>query len=133
MPDAAAISVLAIMLVGMILFIWGRLRIDVVALIVLAALAVTRLIEPGDILSGFASKATATVAAMFVLSAGLVRTGLVEWLARHLDRLAGRGEGRLVLILCLAIAALSAFIVNTATVAIFIPVAIVLARSRRIA
>jgi di/tricarboxylate transporter len=70
---------------------------------------------------------------MFVLSAGLVRTGLVQWLAYQIDQLAGKTELRLLLVLCVAIAFLSAFIVNTATVAIFVPVAIVLANARCIA
>jgi di/tricarboxylate transporter len=115
-----------------VLFVTGKLRYDVIALCVLGALLILGLIRPEQALYGFASSATATVAAMFILSAGMVRTGLVQWLARHLDRLAGKGELRLVLVLCLVIAALSAFVVNTATVAIFIPVAIVLARARKI-
>lgn len=133
MPNLESTVVLAVVVAAMGLFISGKLRVDLIALCVLTALVVLRLIEPGQALYGFASPATATVAAMFVLSAGLVRTGLVQWLARRLDRLAGKSETRLVLVLCAAIAVLSAFIVNTATVAIFIPVAAVLARARRIA
>ncbi|MBN1421307.1 MAG: SLC13 family permease, partial [Planctomycetes bacterium] len=71
-------------------------------------------------------------AAMFVLSAGLVRTGIVQWLGRRLDGLAGRGETRLLLILCLFIALLSAFVVNTATVTICIPIAVALAKARKL-
>jgi di/tricarboxylate transporter len=130
---------LDIVLVGVIvvaataMFIWGKVRIDIIALCVLVALFVLKLIEPVQVLYGFANQATVTIASMFVLSAGLVRTGLVEWAARHLDRLAGKTELRLVLILSLTAALLSAFIINTAIVAIFIPVAMVLAKSRKIA
>ncbi|NIO61865.1 MAG: SLC13 family permease, partial [Gammaproteobacteria bacterium] len=116
----------------MAFFITGELRVDVIALGVLVVLIGLGLIKANQSLHGFASPATATVAAMFVLSAGLVRTGLVEWLARHIDGLAGNTELRLMCVLCITVAALSAFVVNTATVAIFIPVAIVLAKSRRI-
>jgi len=125
--------VLAVVAVAMGLFISGKLRIDLIALCVLMALIVLGLINADQALYGFANRATATVAAMFVLSAGLVRTGSVQWLARHIDRLAGKKESQLILVLCVTIAALSAFIVNTATVAIFIPVAIVLAKVRKIA
>jgi len=114
------------------LFISGKLRADVIAICSLTALLVLGLITANQALYGFAHQATATIAAMFVVSAGLVRTGLVQWVARGLDRLAGKGESRLILVLCAVIAALSAFLVNTATVAIFIPVAIVLARNRKI-
>jgi di/tricarboxylate transporter len=132
MPEISAMLALAVVAAAMFLFISGKLGVDVIALCVLAGLIVLGLVRPDQALYGFASPATATVAAMFVLSAGLVRTGLVEWLSRWLDKLAGRGETQLILVLCFAIAFLSAFIVNTATVAIFIPVATVLAMSRRV-
>ena len=132
MSDINLIMVLAIIAVAMGLFVSGKLRVDIIALCVLAALLVLGLIRPDQALYGFTNQATATVAAMFVLSAGLVRTGLVRWFARQIDRLAGKNESRLILVLCVVIAFLSAFIVNTATVAIFIPVAIVLAKARKI-
>jgi di/tricarboxylate transporter len=132
MPSLEAVLVMAIVAGAMALFASGRMRVDLVALSVLGALLVLRLISPSQALEGLANPATATVAAMFVLSAGLTRTGLVQWLARQIDRLAGKTELRLIAVLSLAIAGLSAFIVNTATVAIFIPVAIVLANARGI-
>ncbi|TET82464.1 hypothetical protein E3J38_02120 [candidate division TA06 bacterium] len=84
------ILVLAVVAVAMVLFITEKLRLDVTAMCVLVALLVLRLIEPGQALYGFANQATGTVAAMFVLSAGLVRTGFVDWLARRLDKLVGK-------------------------------------------
>ena len=114
------------------LFVSGKLRADLVAICSLTALLVLGLIAPDQALLGFANQATVTIAAMFVVSAGLVRTGLVQWVASGLDRRAGKGEWQLILLLCIVIAALSAFLVNTATVAIFIPVAIVLAKNRKI-
>jgi len=133
MPETQIILVLCVVSAAVFLFITEKLRIDVTALIILVALLALGLISPAQTLYGFANPATGTVACMFVLSAGLGRTGLVDWLARRLDKLAGRGERRLVLVLCLAIGLTSAFIVNTATVAIFIPVAMVLAKRRKIA
>jgi di/tricarboxylate transporter len=115
------------------LFVTEKLRVDVAALSVLAALLIFRLIPAEQALYGFANTATATIAAMFVMSAGMVRTGLVEWIARHLDRIAGKGRRRLIVVLCITVATLSAFIVNTATVAILIPVAVILSKTRNIA
>jgi di/tricarboxylate transporter len=132
MPDINILLVLIVVVAAMFLFISGKLRIDLTALCVLVALIVLGLINTNQALYGFASSATAIITAMFVLSAGLVRTGLVEWLARHIDRLAGKTEPRLIVVLCVTIALLSAFIINTATVAIFIPVAIMLAKSRKL-
>ncbi len=133
MPGTDMILVGVIVVAAMAMFVWGKVRVDVVALCVLVLLFVFQLITPEQVLYGFANQATVTIAAMFVLSAGLVRTGLVEWAARQLDRIAGRTELRLMLILSLTAAILSAFIINAAIVAIFIPVAMVLARSRKIA
>jgi len=132
MPEISAMLALAVVAAAMLFFISGKFEVDVIALCVLAVLIVLGLIRPDQALYGFASPATATVAAMFVLSAGLVRTGLVDWLSRWLNKLAGRAESQLTLVLCVAIAFLSAFIVNTATVAIFIPVATILAMARRV-
>jgi len=132
MPDLNNIMVFGIVVGTIVFFVTEKLRVDLAALCVLVALLLLGLIEPGQALYGFANPATATVAAMFVLSAGLVRTGFVEWMARHIDKLAGKGRTQLMLVLCVTIAALSAFIVNTATVAIFIPVAITLAKTRRV-
>ena len=132
MPDTTVIVALAVVVAAMVSFIRANQHVDIVALCVLVALIVLGLIDPNQALYGFANPATATVAAMFVLSAGLVRTGLVQWLAVQVDRFAGKGEARLIMVLCITIAVLSAFIVNTATVAIFIPVAAVLAKTRKL-
>jgi di/tricarboxylate transporter len=133
MPDVQIILVLGVASAAVVLFVTEKLRIDVTALVILVALLALGLLSPGQALYGFANPATGTVAAMFVLSAGMSRTGLVDWLARWMDRLAGKGERRLVFVLCLAIAVISTVVVNTATVAIFLPVAMVLAKRRKIA
>ncbi len=114
------------------LFIWGRWRVDLIAIGTLVALLVLGLLPAEQALYGFTNPATATIAAMFILSAGLVRTGLVRWVSRRMDKWAGKGEARLVLVVSAIAAALSAFLLNTAIVAIFIPVVIVLARNRKI-
>ena len=129
--DMVLVGIIVVVAMGM--FIWGKVRIDIIALCVLVALFVLDLIESEHVLYGLANQATVTIASMFIISEGLVRTGLVEWAARYLDRLAGKTELRLMLLLSLTAAILSAFIINAAIVAIFIPVAMVLARSRRIA
>ena len=132
MTDVNLIVVLVVAGTAMALFATGRLRIDLIALSVLVALVALRLINANQALYGLTSPATTTIAAMFVLSAGLARTGLVQWIAQKIDKLAGKTEPRLVFALCAVVGALSAFVVNTAIVAIFIPIAIVLAKTRRI-
>lgn len=126
------ILILIVMAAAMALFMSNKLRVDLIAMGVLTSLLLLGLLQPDQALFGFASMATGIVAAMFVLSAGLVRTGFVDWLARHLDKVAGKGRIRLILVLSFTIIPLSAFIVNTAIVAIFIPVVISLAKQRHI-
>jgi len=133
MADSSMILVGAIVVVTMAFFVWGKVRIDIVALCSMVLLFVLNLITPEDVLFGIANEATVTIASMFILSAGLAKTGLVEWAARKLDSLAGKTELRLMLVISLTAALLSAFIINAAIVAIFIPVAMVLSKSRKIA
>jgi di/tricarboxylate transporter len=132
MPSLQNILVLAVLAVTIALFLSEKLRVDVIALCVLGALLILKLISPAQALYGFGNQATAIVTAMFILSAGLVRTGIVDWLARKVDRLAGGGRLRLLIVLCLTTALLSAFIVNSAVVAIFIPITFILAEKRKI-
>ena len=90
--DINIIMVLAVAGSAMVLFATGKLRIDLIALCVLVALIALRLINASQALYGLTSPATATIAAMFVLSAGLARTGVVQWVAQKIDNLAGKTE-----------------------------------------
>jgi di/tricarboxylate transporter len=103
------------------LFIWNRLRIDVVALMVMLSLVLLGLVTPQEGISGFANEATVTVAAMFILSAGLLRTGAIDLLGMWVARLAGESEFRLLLVACLLVIPMSAFINNTPVVVVMIP------------
>jgi len=132
MPNIDIILCLAIVVLMMALFISGKFRVDLIAMGALVALLVLGLIDVSQALYGFASQATATIAAMFVLSAGLVRSGAIQWVTRRIEKFAGEGERWLLLTLCVVVAVLSAFIINTAVIAIFIPVAIVLAKGRNL-
>ncbi len=132
MPTVDNVLLLVLLAGAAVLFVTEKLRPDVIALSVWALLLASGLLPPGDALYGFANSATAVIASMFVISAGLVRTGLVDWLARRMDRWAGESNVRLLLVLCLTTAALSMFIVNSAIVAAFIPIAVILTERRKI-
>jgi len=110
------------------LFIWNRLRLDVIGLIVMAALVLTRLVTVREGVSGFANEALLTVAAMFVLSAGLVRTGAIELLGRRVSRFAGKSPLRLLLAGLLLVIPLSAVVNNTPVVVVMIPLMLGIAR-----
>lgn len=116
-----------IIVVAVALFVTEKIGADLVALLVLVALALTGILTPAEAISGFSSTATLTVLAMFVLSAAVVRTGVVTMLANRLHRLAGGGEWRLILVLAIVAGLASAIMNNTAVVAILIPVVVALA------
>ena len=101
---------------------------DLVALLVLSALLASRVLTPEQAISGFSNTATVTVAAMFVLSAGLARTGVVSLLGQRLAAVGRLGLLPTLIALMVLIGVVSAFINNTAAVAIFLPIVLGLAR-----
>lgn len=102
---------------------------DVIALMVLSALLVLGLVDPDDALAGFSSEATITVAAMFVLSAGLSRSGALLGLGRALSRI--RNPWLMLAIVLAVVGPVSAFINNTAAVAVFLPLLLAAAVASR--
>ncbi len=120
---------LAVLAGAVYLFVTEKLRVDIVALLVLASLLVLGLVSPAEALSGFSSQATITVAAMFVLSAGLQRSGALQGMGEALARI--RSSWMFVLVMMLVIAFISAFTNNTAAVAVFLPLVIAAAIANR--
>jgi di/tricarboxylate transporter len=94
---------------------------DLTALLAILALLVTGVLAPMEAFAGFSHPATVSVAAVLVLSAGLQRTGALAWVARRVLAPLGRSEILLTAALMAVIALLSAFVNNTAAVAVFIP------------
>ncbi len=120
--------VLGILVVSFILFVSERLRMDLVALLVLATLALTRQVSFNAALAGFSNPAVVTVWGMFILSAGLTATGVAEMLGRRILGLAGRGERTAIVVVMLTAGVLSAFMSNIGVAALMLPVVIDIAR-----
>ena len=129
--DAAtvkAVVTLLILAAAMYGFVSERLAPDVTALLALLALLLTGVLTPYEAFSGFSHPATISVAAVLVLSAGVERTGALTYIARRLLTPIGNSELTLTVVIMVVIAAISAFINNTAAVAVFIPVVIEVCR-----
>jgi di/tricarboxylate transporter len=120
--------VLAILAAAVVLFVTERIKMEVVALLVLVALAVTGLVTPAEALSGFSNPAVITVLAMFIIGGGLSRTGVANIIGRQIMRLAGEGEVRLIAIIMITAAVMSAFMNNVGVAAMMLPVVMDLAR-----
>jgi di/tricarboxylate transporter len=120
---AEQILIYAILAATMALFLWGRLRHDLVALLALMACVVGGLVPAADAFAGFGHPAVITVACVLVLSQGLQNTGAVDWLARAvLPREAGR-VGSMAALMGLG-ALLSGFMNNVGAMALLMPVAV---------
>ena len=120
--------VLTILLFAIVLFVTERIRVDVVALLVLGTLALTGLVAPAEALSGFSNPAVVTVWAVFILGGGLYRTGVANIIGRHVLRLAGSGEVQLIFVIMLTAGVLSGFMNNVGVAALFLPVVMDIAR-----
>jgi len=119
-----------VLLVTFSLLVSGIVRVEAVALGLIAFLGLSGVLTMDEALSGFSSQATLAVASMLVLSAGLERTGVVEYLGGALGRRTKGSYTTTLLALALPTALLSAFMNNTAIVALMIPVTLELARRK---
>ena len=124
--------VLGILAIALILFISEVIRMDLVALLVLGALAILGLVTGDQAFDGFSNGAVITVWAMFILSEGLTRTGIADIIGRQVMRLGGRREFAMILVIMITGAVLSAFMNNIGVAALMLPVVVQVARRTRI-
>ena len=124
--------VLVLILVAIVLFATEKLRVDVVALLVLLTLAISGIVTAEEAFSGFASPAVITVWAVYIVSAGLFKTGVADILGKQITRIAGHSEPRLIAMIMLACGTMSAFMNNIGAVAILLPAVMGIARQSQI-
>jgi di/tricarboxylate transporter len=115
-----------------LLFVSDRLRLDLVALMALLALALTGILTPVEALAGFSDPVVIMIAALFVVTGAMFRTGLAERFGRMLGRLAGTSRARMTAVVMVGTGALSALVSTTGTVALMLPVTSSLARNARL-
>ena len=106
MPQSQVI-LLAILTISTILYVTSWVSIELTSVLIIVALMVTGVLTPTVALSGFSSSATITVGAMFVLSAGLVRTGALETATGFIVRWSGGNPRRMLLLICIVVPLLS--------------------------
>jgi di/tricarboxylate transporter len=125
-PEIA--TVLIILLAAVVMFVTERIRVDVVALMVLISLVLTGLITATEALSGFANPAVVTVWAVLILSSGLARTGVAGLIGRPVLRMAGESDARLIALIMLLVGVLSGFMNDIGVAALMLPVVVDIAR-----
>ncbi|REJ84276.1 MAG: SLC13 family permease [Bacteroidetes bacterium] len=130
--NADVIITLAVILLAVILFFTEVIAVELTAMIVMGLLIVSGVITPEEGVSGFSNPATVTVGAMFVLSAGLFRTGALNFVGLMLFRAHGKSDWLFLILLTFMAGAMSAFINDTAVVALLMPVVLKVARQTKI-
>ena len=115
--------------VTIIVFMSDRIRLDVVSLLVILALTVSGVLTPKEALAGFGDSVVVLIAGLFVVGEALSRTGVAAAIGARLLKKSGGSLMALQVRLMLAVALLSAFMSSTGAVAVFIPVAVGLARA----
>ena len=131
--DIHAWIAIATLVVAMVLFISKLIPLEATALSIPVVLAVTGTVSPAEaVLRGFGNNAVIALGAIFVLSAGLKESGVATLMGRMLERFGGKKEWSLVLLIMITTCVLSAIMSNAATVAVFLPAVLVLARRAKI-
>lgn len=109
------------------LFIWGRIRSDVVALSALAVLMVSGVLSPTEALAGFSSSVVIMMAGLFVVGGAIFQTGLARETGKRMMGLAQGNETRAFLLVMLTTSVIGAFVSNTGTVALMMPIIVSMA------
>jgi di/tricarboxylate transporter len=110
------------------LFAWGRPRADIVAILVVLALMLSRVLTPQESLAGFGDPVVILIAAVFIVGEGLVNTGVAHRLGEAVLRMGGANESRLIVLIMLLAGGIGAFMSSSAVVAMFIPVVLTIAK-----
>ena len=129
-PDIAI--ALSILVIGFILFVTETFTLDVTSLLLLSILFLLGYLSPIEAVSGFSNPAVITIGFLFVLSHALQKTGVLEYIVIRVNRLASRSQVLGTAVYLIAIGITSAFMNNTAIVAIFMPVTIRLAHTYQV-
>jgi di/tricarboxylate transporter len=124
--------VLALLCIALILFSLERIPIEIVSILLVMALVLTKTLTVAEAFAGFGNDIVITIAGLFILTGGLAKTGLIDLVGRRLHRTAGESEFRMTALIMFAAAFCAAVMKNTTTTAMFLPVVLGIAARRNI-
>ena len=127
------IITLVLLVVAVVLFATEKIPVDIVGILLVIGLILSGVLTAQEGLAGFGDNIIITIGGLFVLTGGLVKTGLVDLIGRRLYRVAGGNEFVLTALIMFVAAASAAIMKNTTTTAMFLPVVIGLAERAKIA
>ena len=117
-----------ILAVAVVLFVTERIRVDLVALMVMLGLVVTGILEGEQAIMGFANEAVITIASVLVLSGALMRTGVAHFIGQRVLAASGDGVGRLTAVMMATVGLLSGIMNDIGITALMLPVVLDMAR-----
>ncbi|WP_272701672.1 SLC13 family permease [Desulfovibrio sp. Fe33] len=117
------LTVLAVLLLAILLFIFEWVRVDVVGIIMMVLLPLLGLVTPQQAISGLSSNAVVSIIAVIIIGAGLDKTGVMNTMARIILRFAGKSESRIMTLIAGTVAVISGFMQNIGAAALFLPAA----------
>lgn len=123
------VIVVSVFVLTIIAFIVDKVRSDIVALCSLALLLVTNVLTPGEALAGFSNSAVVMMIGLFIVGGAVFQTGLAKIISGRLLRLAGKSEIKLFFLVMLVTATVAAFVSNTGTVALLLPIVLAMAKT----
>ena len=121
------IATLIILLISAAFFVSGKVRSDLVALCALLALLLCQVLTPAEGLAGFSNSTVIMMVGLFIVGGGIFQTGLAKMIGGQVIRLAGTSETKLFLLVMLVTAFIGAFVSNTGTVALMLPIVVSMA------
>ena len=126
------ITTLIILALSAVFFVNGKLRSDLVALCALVVLIVFNILTPEEALSGFSNPIVIMMVGLFVVGGAIFKTGLAKMISSKILRLAGKSELKLFILIMMVTAFIGAFVSNTGTVALMLPIVVSMAASANI-
>lgn len=126
------ITTLIILALSAVFFVNGKLRSDLVALCALVLLIVFNILTPEEALSGFSNPIVIMMVGLFVVGGAIFKTGLAKMISSKILRLAGKSELKLFILIMVVTAFIGAFVSNTGTVALMLPIVVSMAASANI-
>ena len=126
------ITTLIILALSAVFFVNGKLRSDLVALCALVLLIVFNILIPEEALSGFSNPIVIMMVGLFVVGGAIFKTGLAKMISSKILRLAGKSELKLFILIMMVTAFIGAFVSNTGTVALMLPIVVSMAASANI-
>lgn len=128
-PTGQIVVVVATFALTIMAFIADKVRSDIVALCSLALLLVTNVLTPGEALAGFSNSAVVMMIGLFIVGGAVFQTGLAKIISGRLLKLAGTSEKKLFFLVMLVTATVAAFVSNTGTVALLLPIVLAMAKT----